>query len=136
MAANAVLNSVVVSGAANAYPTGLAATGVIGTPSIVIDVAIAVVGTLGTTALGNASVRAAANVYPTGVAATTTVGSVTVTATANVFPVGVYAVGELGYTNVWGLVPTNNTVLWGAVDTGLRTLGHWLILQLRQIGRR
>jgi hypothetical protein len=52
-----------------------------------------------------------------GVAALGAIGTVTVSNTEFIYPEGVVAYGEIGYVNIWQLIPTVQSANWTAVPT-------------------
>jgi len=77
----------VVTGTANIFPTGVAATGSVGSVTFI----------------------ALANVYPIGVSGTGQVGSITPNAAANIYPNGVSATGQVGKLLIWSRIDESQT---------------------------
>jgi hypothetical protein len=100
---------VIVIGEANVFPTGLEATGEVGTVSVNSEAIVPVTGLQSTGAVGSVSVTTDQNVNVGGVAGTGRVGSVRVEADATVNVIGVSAAGQVGQVLVYGkIVPDQN----------------------------
>ena len=100
---------VIVIGEANVFPTGLEATGEVGTVSVDSEAIVPVTGLQSTGAVGSVSVTTDQNVDVGGVAGTGRVGSVRVEADAIVNAIGVAATGRVGQVLVYSnIVPDQN----------------------------
>jgi hypothetical protein len=100
---------VIVIGEANVFPTGLEATGEVGTVSVDSEAIVPVTGLESTGAVGSVSVTTDQNVDVGGVAGTGRVGSVRVEADAIVNATGVAATGRVGQVLVYSnIVPDQN----------------------------
>ena len=89
-----------VTGTAVVSPTGVAATGEIGSPSISGDSTLSLVGVAGTGVVGTAAVSADSNVTVTGVSATGSVGTAEAEAGAIVPTTGLEATSAVGSVTV------------------------------------
>ena len=85
-----------VSGKSNVSVTGVAATGYVGTVSIIQGVGV--------------------HVHITGVAAANDEGSVSVIGKANVYPLSAVGYGLVGYPLVWGLIDNTQDADWVLVN--------------------
>jgi hypothetical protein len=114
-AATGAVGSVTVIGVANVPVVGLAVTGGVGSVVVTADANVNVTGETATGGVGSVVVTADAVVEPTGLAGTGGVGSVTVVADALVQPTGVAATGNVGSVTV---VAEANISVTGLAATG------------------
>ena len=99
-AATGAVGTVSVVAEANVPTTGLSATGAVGSVSVIADANVVVTGETATGALGTVAIVAEANVFPTGVEATGNVGTVDISGEANVPVTGLEATGNVGTVTV------------------------------------
>jgi|DEB0MinimDraft_6_1074348.scaffolds.fasta_scaffold05856_6 hypothetical protein len=100
VAATGAVGSVTVVAEANVFPTGLEATGAVGTVTVDAEANVPVTGLEATGSVGGVTVTADANINVTGLEATGEVGSATVVGEANVTVTGVEATGAVGTVTV------------------------------------
>jgi len=127
VSATGSVGSVTVSGKASTTPTGVSATGSVGTVTVAAKASTTATGSSATGAVGTPAVTGDANTTPTGASATGSVGSVTVTVggAVSVTPTGVSATGSVGTPTVAGDANTTPTGVsaTGAIGTVTVTSG-------------
>lgn len=102
VSATGSVGSVTVSGKASTTPTGVSATGSVGTVTVAAKANTTPTGASATGSVGSVTVTVggAVSVTPTGVSATGSVGSPTVAGDANTTPTGVSATGAVGTVTI------------------------------------
>lgn len=114
------LGEVEVDSKATVFATGVNATGLLNSVSLITNNAITVTGFGLTSYLGIEEVDGSATVYPTGVNAIMSLGTVEIDSQATVYLTGVSANCRLPsqrIVNVWGLINTAQTPNWNQIPT-------------------
>jgi len=120
--------SLIVTGDANVYPTGVVATGSVGAVTVVADssipVDVPVSGVSATGSPGAVTVATSVDVAVSGSEATGSPGTLTVTGDANVLVSGIAATGQVGSVTLTG---DANVLVTGLSSTGLvGTVTAWI----------
>jgi len=117
VSASGSLGSLSVVATANVSPTGVSASGAIGDVVVSLPVSVSPTGVSASGAVGDVTVSAGGNisVSPTGVSASGSLGSLSVVAAANVSPTGVSASGAIGDVTI--------SLLTQALVTGVSATG-------------